>query len=151
MVAAWPELCATHFVCGSADLGYTMMFTQGPQGFGVGYANDFSDESQGMPQKKKPRREAPSGEPRPWLRVYETCPAQLLNAYGMSKVVMMPDDKVWDALTRPLATGATCGTELASKVSSTSSSSKFIIFIMSIITIIITILIIVILGYAILL
>ena len=112
---------ATHFVRGSADLGYTMLFSQGSQGFGAGYADDFSDESQRMPEKKKPRKETPSGEPRPWLRVYETCPAQLLNAYGMSKVVMMPDDKVCDALTRPLATGATYGTELASKVSSSSS------------------------------
>ena len=97
-----------------------MMFSQGSQGFGAGYADDFSAESQGMPEKKKPRKEAPSGEPRPWLRVFETCPSQLLNAYGMSKVVMMPDDKVWDALTRPLTTGAMYGTELASKVSPSS-------------------------------
>ena len=97
-----------------------MMFSQGSHGFGAGYADDFSAESQGMPEKKKPRKEAP-GEPRPWLRVFETCPSQLLNAYGMSKVVMMPDDKVWDALTRPLTTGAMYGTELASKVSPSSS------------------------------
>ena len=107
MVAAWPELCATFLFAGRPTSGMAMF----SQGLGI----DFSDGSQGMPLTKKPKA-TQGGEPRPWLRVFETCPAQLLNAYGMSKIATMPDDKVWDALSQPLATGAMYGTELASKV-----------------------------------
>ena len=106
------------FVCRSADPGYPRaMLSQGALGI------DFSDGSQGMPATKKPKREGQTGEPQPWLRVFETCPAQLLNAYGMSKIATMPDDKVWEALTKPLSTGAMYGTELASQVYFIISSS----------------------------
>ena len=47
--------------------------------------------------------------------VFETAPAQLLNAYGQGQFVVLPDDKVWHALCQPLATGAKYGTELASE------------------------------------
>ena len=83
---------------------------------------DFDDGSQGLPALKTAKT-TQGGEPQPWLRAFETCPGQLLNAYGMSKIATMPDDKVWDALSQPLATGAMYGTELASQVYFIISSS----------------------------
>ena len=72
------------------------------------------EESPAQPTPPK-RARYDKGERRPFLRVYETAPAQMLNAYGVSKVVTMPDSAVWDALVEPLSTGARYGTELASE------------------------------------
>ena len=70
-----------------------------------------------VPAQPTPAKRAKydKGESRPWLRVYETAPAQLLNAHGVSKVVTMSDAAVWDALVEPLSSGAMYGTELASE------------------------------------
>ena len=40
----------------------------------------------------------------------------MMNAYGQGTLVVLPDDKVWAALCKPLSTGAKYGTELASQV-----------------------------------
>ena len=71
--------------------------------------------AQPTPAKRLKYDKGDKGESRPWLRVYETAPAQLLNAYGVSKVVTMSDASVWDALVEPLSSGAMYGTELASE------------------------------------
>ena len=75
-------------------------------------AGDFDEapSTQGGPAKRQ--KFGPDGEPRPYLRIFETAPAQLLNAYGQGQFVVLPDDKVWHALCQPLATGAKYGTEL---------------------------------------
>ena len=70
--------------------------------------------AQSAPAKRARYDKGDKGESRPWLRVYETAPAQLLNAYGVSTVVTTSDASVWDALVEPLSSGATYGTELAS-------------------------------------
>ena len=54
------------------------------------------------------------GEERPWLHVYETLPAQLLNAYGSAKFSRLSDETVWEGMTKPLKSGAMYMTELAS-------------------------------------
>ena len=48
------------------------------------------------------------------LRVYETLPAQLLNAYGMAGFAQMEQEKVWEDMNKPLKTGAKYMTELCS-------------------------------------
>ena len=48
------------------------------------------------------------------LRVYETMPAQLLNAYGMAAFSTMEKEKVWEEVNKPLKTGAKYMTELCS-------------------------------------
>ena len=80
--------------------------------------NDFGDElpnSQVSEPAKKRAKLDQNGEPRAYLRVFETAPAQMMNAYGHGTFVVLPDDKVWTALCQPLATGAKYGTELASE------------------------------------
>ena len=60
--------------------------------------------AQTPPPLKKPKKD--NGEPRQYLKVFETAPAQLLNAYGVSQAFCMPDDQVWEHLVKPLPTGA---------------------------------------------
>ena len=52
---------------------------------------------------------------REWLKVFETLPAQMLNAYGAAKYPKLSDATVWDAFNQPLKTGALYMTELCSK------------------------------------
>ena len=40
------------------------------------------------------------------IRVYETMPSQMLNAYGMAAFAQMERKKVWEDLNKPLKTGA---------------------------------------------
>ena len=63
---------------------------------------------------KKARVMAEGGTERPWLKVFETLPPQLLNAYGEAKYTRMPDEKVWDSFSTPQKTGAKYMTELCS-------------------------------------
>ena len=76
-------------------------------------AGDFDDGAspQGGPTKRQ-KREA-EGEQRAYLRVFETAPAQMLNAFGQGQSVYLSDEKVWHALCQALPTGAKYGTELA--------------------------------------
>ena len=78
--------------------------------FGVG---DFDEAptTQGGPAKRQ--KFGPDGEARSFLRVFETAPAQMLNAFGQGQSVYLSDEKVWHALCQALPTGAKYGTELA--------------------------------------
>jgi len=49
------------------------------------------------------------------IRVYETMPSQMLNAYGMAAFAQMERKKVWEDLNKPLKTGAKYMTELCSQ------------------------------------
>jgi len=60
------------------------------------------------------KRKIETGNSREYLRVYETLPPQLLNAYGMAAYSKMPLEKVWDQLNKPQKTGAKYLTELCS-------------------------------------
>ena len=51
---------------------------------------------------------------REWLKVFETLPPQMLNAYGPAKFAKMNDEAVWKALCEPLKSGAVWMTECAS-------------------------------------
>ena len=87
--------------------------------FGM-FSQDFGEEGAGSQVSEPPKKRAKvddTGEPRIYLKVFETAPAQMLNAYGQGTFVQLPDDKVWAALIKPLATGAKYGTELASEAS----------------------------------
>ena len=55
---------------------------------------------------------AEQGEKRKWLKIYETLPNQLLNAYGGAKNIKMSDSDMWVEMKRPLATGAASMSEL---------------------------------------
>ena len=55
---------------------------------------------------------AEQGEKRKWLKIYETLPNQLLNAYGAAKYIRMSDSDMWVEMKRPLATGAASMSEL---------------------------------------
>ena len=61
------------------------------------------------------KRKIADGELRPWLRIYETLPPQMLNAYGIGRYSQLQDKAVWEHLTQPLKTGAAYMTEYASK------------------------------------
>ena len=75
---------------------------------------DFGDIQLPVPEggKRKRMHEA-EGTERMHLRIYETLPCQLLNAYGMAKFHNLPDDKVWAAMCEPQKTGAKYMTEYA--------------------------------------
>ena len=60
------------------------------------------------------KRKAPVEGEREWLRVYETLPAQLLNAYGAASFTTMDPEEVWKEMNKPLKTGAKYMTELCS-------------------------------------
>ena len=63
------------------------------------------------------KRKAPeAGELRAYLRVYETLPAQLLNAYGLASFTSMDPEEVWKGFNKPLKTGAMYMTELCSAI-----------------------------------
>ena len=66
------------------------------------------------PPKKAKYSHKADGEKRSNLRIFETAPAQMLNAYGQSSFVKKTDAEVWEGLVEPLPTGAMYGTELAS-------------------------------------
>ena len=54
------------------------------------------------------------GIPRVWLKIFETAPVQMLNAYGIAKHVTMDDKQVWDCMKQPLKSGGLYMTEYAS-------------------------------------
>ena len=96
------------------DLHSLLRFTHTPRAITAGMfgSGDFDDDAfQGGPTKRQ-KREA-EGEQRAYLRVFETAPAQMLNAFGQGQSVYLSDEKVWHALCQALPTGAKYGTELA--------------------------------------
>jgi hypothetical protein len=66
-------------------------------------------------EAKKRKLEADKGETRAFLKIFETLPAQLLNAYGEARYAGMTDRAVWDQLVKPLNSGAQWMTEFAAK------------------------------------
>ena len=77
-------------------------------------ADDFADDDQGINEASSKPPTA-GGKKRPWLRVFETLPAQMLNAYGPAKFAKMSDADVWQHFSTPLKSGAMYMTELCSK------------------------------------
>ena len=75
-------------------------------------ADDFGPSNVSGGGSKAGTAAADKGQKRNWLRVFETLPPQLLNALGPSKYAKMPDEDMWKELNVPLATGASCMTEL---------------------------------------
>ena len=81
--------------------------------------NDFNDMvdlpvGKGMGKAGK-RARIEESEQRSWLRVYETLPAQMLNAYGVGRYTQLSDKDVWGHMVKPLKTGAAYMTEYAAK------------------------------------
>ena len=76
-------------------------------------ADDFGSLDS-EPGKKRQRMQETHGEQRVYLKVYETLPCQLLNAYGMAKYPKLSDSAAWAAMCEPLKSGASFMTEYAS-------------------------------------
>ena len=68
-----------------------------------GMVDDFGEEG---PKKSASMPQAAEGKKRPWLKVFETMPPQMLNAYGPAKFAKMTDSDVWQHLSTPLKSGA---------------------------------------------
>ena len=82
--------------------------------------DDFADldakpSGKGMAKGDTRISEAACGKKRPWLRVYETLPPQMLNAYGEAKYGKLSDAEVWKHFCQPLKSGGMYMTELFSK------------------------------------
>ena len=77
---------------------------------------DFEDvELPQVSQDDNGKRKADAqGQEREYLKIFETLPCQLLNAYGMAKYQKLSDAKVWSGLCEPQKTGAKYMTEYAS-------------------------------------
>ena len=88
------------------------MFSQSEFDSVFSQPGSVSQPGDGVSQGAK--RKAPEEARREYLRVYETVPAQLLNAYGMARFATMEQDKVWEEFNKPLKTGAKYMTELCS-------------------------------------
>ena len=76
--------------------------------------NDLADLAGAVSRKRGPDLEKDAGSERKWLKVFETMPAQMLNAYGEAKYTRMRDEQVWEHLCKALKSGAVYMTELAS-------------------------------------
>ena len=64
--------------------------------------------------KGQKRMREDQGEERPWLKVFETLPAQLLSAYGETRYTKMSDQAVWEQMSKPLKSGAKYCSEFCS-------------------------------------
>ena len=65
--------------------------------------------------EKKRKLAEDKGSTRTYLKVFETLPAMLLNAYGEARYTGMSDAAVWAQLVKPLNSGAEWMTEFAAK------------------------------------
>ena len=80
-------------------------------------ADDFGSLGAVSVPEKRPKKDGvfdSGGSQRKWLKVFETPPVQMLNAYGEAKYAKMSDPAVWEQLSKPLKTGAEYMTELCS-------------------------------------
>ena len=75
---------------------------------------DFVNQEPVLPKAKKAKKEKDT-EARPYLRIFETLPAQLLNSYGEASYVNSTDAEVWAEFSKPQKTGAMYMTEMCSK------------------------------------
>ena len=75
---------------------------------------DFGELQDGAEHKMVPKNgiKDASTHKRKWLKVFETMPAQMLNAYGPAKYAKLSDEEVWQHLNAPLKSGAEYMTEL---------------------------------------
>ena len=73
--------------------------------------DDFCDQGEQVSEKKE-KTPSSGGQKRNWLRVYETVPCQVLNAYGPSKYFRLEDSGVWKHMNCELKSGALFMTEL---------------------------------------
>ena len=85
-----------------------------------GSMDDFGDLNQPSTSAKGSEKgskvsEAAQGQKRPWLKVFETLPPQMLNAYGEAKFSKLSDAEVWKNFCQPLKSGGLYMTELCSK------------------------------------
>ena len=78
---------------------------------GEGKRKPDGDAGDGVSKKLKGEEPGDREE----LRVYETMPAQMLNAYGMAGFAQMGRQKVWEDLNKPLKTGAKYMSEYCDK------------------------------------
>ena len=71
-------------------------------------AGDFDSimSAADVPSNVSGKRKAEGQGQRENLRVYETMPAQLLNAYGAAGSARMEKERVWEELNKPSKTGA---------------------------------------------
>ena len=75
---------------------------------------DFGEPVLPETKKSKVTLKDKKGEPRNYLKVYETLPVQLINGYGESAYTKMSDEEVWKAFAKPQVSGAQWMTELCS-------------------------------------
>ena len=83
-------------------------------------ADDFGamDQTPGMVEPETPAKRAKTTQApakRDWLKVWETAPAQLLNAAGQSNYPKMSPEQVWKDLGQPQRNGAVFSTEYHSQ------------------------------------
>ena len=82
----------------------------------VMFGSDFAPLAAG-PQAARRGPEALAldrGVKRSWLKVFETPPVQMLNAYGEAKYARFGNADLWQNMTKPLKSGAEYMTEFAS-------------------------------------
>ena len=77
-------------------------------------ADDFGISMNAPSAQAKVSDDKAKGTKRTYLKVFETMPPQLLNAYGASKYAKLDDAQVWQELSKPLKSGAQYVTELCS-------------------------------------
>ena len=78
-------------------------------------ADDFGALLSMSKETEQKTKDTDRGTKREYLRVYETLPPQMLNAYGPAKYAKMSDEAVWTNMSEPLKSGALYMTELCSK------------------------------------
>ena len=83
-------------------------------------ADDFGelDKRVGIDEIETPTKtkaKPTKGTKRDWLKVWETAPAQMLNAQGQAKYSKMSQEQVWKELGQPQTSGAVYMTEYHSR------------------------------------
>jgi len=73
-----------------------------------------ADDFGALVPKKVVNPDMDKGTKRTWLKVFETMPVQMLNAYGQAKFARRSDKEVLHHLCQPLKSGAVSMTELTS-------------------------------------
>ena len=80
----------------------------------IGPLLEAASTSPGIGKGKKRHAQ---GTEREYLKIYETLPCQMLDAYGAAPYPRLTDAQVWAATSEPMKTGAKYMTEYASQES----------------------------------
>jgi hypothetical protein len=83
-----------------------------------GLAPDFAllpTMSQEVSETGAPEKKPKDQKKREFLKVFETVPPQMLNAYGPAKFAKLSDKQVWTEMNEPLKSGAVWMSEMCSK------------------------------------